>query len=69
MMFFGMISSASSGSELLPPHAVAQRNGHGALGVLLANHVFVELDHNLARSQFIQRKLFFFGGWREDRWP
>ena len=29
-IFFGTTSSASSGVEFLPPHAIAQRDGHGA---------------------------------------
>jgi hypothetical protein len=36
--------------QLLPALAVAQRNGHGALGGLLADNVFVEFGDNLARS-------------------
>ena len=50
------------GSELLAAHAVAQRDGDGTLGVLLANHVLVEFNNDFARSEFVQRKLFFFGG-------
>ena len=65
MMFLGMISSASSGVELLAAHAVAQSDGDGALRVLLADDMLVELSHNLARRQIIQRKLFFFGSCRE----
>ena len=50
------------GRQLLAAHAVAQRDGDGALGVFLANDVLVEFSDDLARSQFVQRKLFFFGG-------
>ena len=32
------------GRQLLPAHAIAQRDGHGALGVVLADDIFVELD-------------------------
>ena len=34
--------------ELLPPPAIAQRNGDGALGVALADDVAVELGDDLA---------------------
>ena len=42
------------GRKLLTPHAVAERNGHGALGVGLADDVLVEFANNLARRQFVQ---------------
>ena len=50
------------GSQLLAAHAVAQRDGDGALGVLLPDDVLVEFGDDFARSEFVQRKLFFFGG-------
>ena len=62
MMFLGMISSASSGGQFLAAHAVAQRDGDGALGLVLAYDVFVEFANNLARGKFVQRDVFFFGG-------
>ena len=52
------------GRELLPAHAIAQGNGDGALGVLLANDMLVELGHDFARRQFVERDLFFFSGSR-----
>ena len=48
--------------QLLAAHAIAQGNGHGALGVLLADDVLVEFGDNFARSQFVERDLFFFSG-------
>ncbi len=50
------------GPELLPAHAVAQRDGDGALRVFLADNVFVEFGDDFARRQFVERDLFFFGG-------
>ena len=52
------------GRELLAAHAVAQRDGDGALGVLLSDNVLVEFGDDFARGQFVQRDLFFFGGCR-----
>ena len=37
--------------ELLPPPAVAQGDGHGALGRVLPDDVLVELAHDLFRRQ------------------
>jgi hypothetical protein len=37
----------------LPSHAIAQRDCHGALGIVLPDHVLVELSHDLARSEFV----------------
>ena len=37
--------------ELLPPPAIAQRNGHGAFGVALTDDVTVELGDDLARGE------------------
>ncbi len=45
------------GRELLPPHAVAQRHGHGALGRGLSDDVLVELNDDFARSQLVKRRL------------
>jgi hypothetical protein len=41
--------------------AVAEGDGDGAFGVLLADYVFVEFDHDLAGSEFVECELFFFG--------
>ena len=62
MMFFGMISSASLRREFLAPHTIAQRDGDGAFRVLLADDILVEFGDDLARREFVQRELFFFGG-------
>ena len=48
------------GRQLLPAHAVAQRDGHGALGGLLAHNVLVQLGDNLARRQLFERQLLVF---------
>ena len=37
--------------ELLPPPAIAQRDGHGALGRVLPDDVRVELAHDLFRRE------------------
>ena len=50
------------GGKLLAAHAVAQGDGHGALGVLLADNVLVEFSDDLARGEFVERDLFFFSG-------
>jgi hypothetical protein len=42
--------------------AVAQCYGYCAFGVFLADYVFVELDYDLAGSEFVEGELFFFGG-------
>jgi len=54
MMFLGRISSASSAASFLPAHAVAQGDGHGALGVLLAYHILVKFGHDLPRRKFVK---------------
>jgi hypothetical protein len=46
-MFFGMTSSRSS-FELLAAPAVAQRDRHGALGVVLADDEAVEFGNDFA---------------------
>ena len=51
MMFFGATSSRSSARQLLPPPAVAQRDGDRALGVVLADDVAVELGDDLRRRE------------------
>ena len=61
-MFLGMTSSARSGGELLAAHAVAQGDGDGALGVLLADDMLVEFGDDLTRSELVERNLFFFSG-------
>ena len=47
--------------QLLAADAVAQRDGDGALGVGLADDVFVELADNFARRQLIQHRRVFGG--------
>ena len=42
---------AQLGGQLLAPPAVAQRDGDGALGVVLADDVAVELGDDLARAE------------------
>src|SRR5256712_472726 len=42
---------AQLGRQVLPPPAVAQRDGHGALGPLLADDVAVELGDDLRRGE------------------
>ena len=51
--------------QLLPPHAVAQRDGDGALGLALADDVLVELGDDLARRQ---RPAIVDAVVSEDRW-
>ena len=48
--------------ELLPAHAVAQRNGDGALGRMLPNDVLVQLRDDLARGHFIECERLVFSG-------
>ena len=55
-MFFGATSSASSGGQLLPAQAVAQRDRDRALGLGLADDVLVELGDDLARRQRVDRR-------------
>ena len=43
--------------QFLPPHAIAQRNGHGALRFVLADDVLVEFGDDLARRQRFSRAL------------
>ncbi len=51
-MFFGIHLLAQVGPpELLAPPAVAQRDGDGALGVLLADDVAVKFGDDLARER------------------
>ena len=57
--FFGQL-----GREFLAAHAVAQGDGDGALGVLLADDVLVEFRNDFARRQLIECDLFFFSGSR-----
>jgi hypothetical protein len=56
-VFFRMVRR-----QFLPPCAIAQCDCHSALGIFLANDVFVEFTNNLARSQFVEREPFFFSG-------
>ncbi len=55
--FFGQV-----GGKLLPAHAIAQGNGDGALGVLLADDMLVQFRDNFTRSEFVEGDLFFFSG-------
>ncbi len=48
--------------QLLPAGAVAQRNGYGALSGLLPDNMLVQFGDDLARSQFLERKILVFGG-------
>ncbi len=49
------------GRELLAADAVAQRDGDGALGGVLADDVLVELGHDLPRRHLVElRRLFGF---------
>ena len=60
------------GSEFLPADAIAQGDGHGALGGGLPDDVLVELDDDFARSQFVERRLGparAAAARREDRSP
>ena len=41
------------GRQLLPAHAIAQRDGDGALGLVLSHDILVEFAHDLARRQLI----------------
>ena len=50
-MFFGSTSSRIGAGELLAAPAVAERDGDGALGVVLADDVAVELGDGLARRE------------------
>ena len=61
-MFFGSTSSRSSPVELLAAPAVAQRDGDGALGVVLADDVAVELGDDLARGEVGHRLAVLVGG-------
>ena len=48
--------------QLLPPHAVAQRDRHGALGRGLADDVLVELGDDLARRQRVASSVCVVSG-------
>ena len=50
------------GRQLLAALAIAQGYGDGALGGLLSNDVFIELGDDLARGEFVEREVLFFGG-------
>ena len=50
-MFFGSTSSRSVPVELLAPPAIAQGDGDGALGVVLADDVAVEFGDDFARRE------------------
>ena len=48
--------------KLLAAHAIAQGDGHGALGVFLADDMLVQLGDDFTRREFVERDLFFFSG-------
>ena len=50
-MFFGRDLVAQLGGQALPPPAVAQGDGHRALGRGLPDDVAVQLRHDLAGGQ------------------
>ena len=50
-MFLGAISPRISGGKLLPAPAIANGDGHGPLGVVLADDVPVQLGDDLSRRQ------------------
>ena len=52
-MFFGITSSRICAFELLAAPAVAQRDGDGALGVVLADDVAVEFGDDLAGGESV----------------
>ncbi len=52
-MFFGAISSPSSGGQLLPAPAVSQCDGHGAASPAAADDVLVELGDDLPRRHVL----------------
>ena len=45
---------AQLGRDVLPPPAIAQRDRHGALGVVLAHDIAVELGNDFARSHHLR---------------
>ena len=49
------------GRQFLAADAVAQRDGHRALGLGLPHHVLVQLADDFARSQLVQNRLFVHG--------
>ena len=51
--------------QLLPPHAIPERDRDRSFGRVLANHVLVELRDNLTRRQRVGRGLGRF--WKKDR--
>ena len=55
-MFFGVISRATSGGELLPAPPLAQRDGDGPLRLRLADDVPVELGDDLPRREVAARR-------------
>ena len=50
------------GGKLLAAHAIAQRDSDGALRLVLAYNIFVELADDLARGKFVECDVFFIGG-------
>ena len=52
--------------QLLPPHAVPQRDGHRTLGLLLTDDVFVELGDDLARGECVDAGVRPF--WKLNHW-
>ena len=66
-MFLGVTSAATSGGQPLAADAVAQGDRHRALGRGLADHVAVQLGHDLARGEGVERPELLAraraGGW------
>ena len=53
MMFLGVTSWRNSGVELLPPPAIADGDGDGPLGRVLADDVAIEFGDDLSRGQVV----------------
>ena len=61
---FGHDLVGEIGRKLLAAHAIAQRDGDGALGGLLADDVLVQLGDDFARGQIVEREFLVFRGSR-----
>jgi hypothetical protein len=61
-LVFGQDVFGHFGLQFLASHAIAQGNGDGFFGGILADNVFVQFDDDLPRSQFVERRehLCFF---------
>ncbi len=62
MMFLGMISSAMSGVSFWRRMRLRKRDGHSALGRVLADDILIQLRDDLTRSKVVECELLFFGG-------